>query len=418
MASYRPGTPIIDRRTGQVIGVTGITPGAIYKNGTISGYINPAFHQVRTGVTSPTTQPDTTPFVSREAVVGTEDVRNLPYGTTATNRLATSPTQYPGATAPVASPMLQSFDVQAYIDSQIQAYLEAQKAKPPSTPEEIQKWIYDHYGYMAAYINHPEIGPILQRAAQMEITSEAQLFGMLSATEWWKTTSEVSRRWDYLVNTDPAEAQRQREARGADIRNLAGTLGVGLDGDLNDFSDRAMRAGWSDDQITDYLISLVEGQTAYSEGALGALQNEIRSAAAQFLIDISDVTSSNYARRIASGELTVEGAASVFAQQARARFPWLAETIDRGLTPADFFMPMRDQLARYMEMNPDAIDIMDPKWLGMMEVTDARSGERRAATDFELLSSARGLPEHYKTNYAQSLYADLALGLGQRLGAL
>lgn len=406
-------SPIYDSRTKKLLGYSGPVQGAIYSNGMIVGYQGANTYWKPTSTTLPYTAPKTTTAVS-----GTEDVRNLSYGTTAQNRAATKPNQAPGANTPIASTGIGAFDYKGYLDKQNADYLDATQPKPPSTPEEIQKWIYDHFGYMAAYINDPEIGQILQDAARNEVTSEAQLFGMLSATRWWKTTSEVARKWDYLENTDPAEARRQKEAQAATIRNLAGTLGVGIEGNLDDLAGRMLRAGWTEEQAMDYLVSLVQGETSYTGGTLGSLQNDVRAEAAKYLIDISDQTSSNYARRIASGELTIEGAASVFAQQARARFPWLSESIDKGITPDMYFAPMRDQVARQLEMNVEDIDPMDPKWLDMLEVTDSASGERRGATGYELLGRVRGMNDYYKTNNAQSLYAGLATGLGQRLGVI
>lgn len=398
---------IYDKATGQVVGQTGSVPGAVYRNGFIVGFQGPT-----TTLTKPATSPPA-PFRQTSSVAGTEDVRGLPYGSTSTNRAATTPTQPQTGTSP------QPFNVQAAIDKAVAAALAAAAPQGPQIPvtdEQARKWIFDHYGYMAAYLNHPEVGPILLKAARLGITGESELFGMLSATNWWKTTASSARQWDLLVSTDPATADAQRQARQAEINNRASSLGIELGGDMGSFVEQSLRQGWSADQVVDYLIQRVEGQTRYTQGDLAAIQSQVRANATNYLIDASDETTSWYARRIASGELTYEAANAVFAQQAQARFGWMGDALQKGLTPMDYFRPMIDRAARIMEVNPSDVDPMDPKWLSVLETTDSRTGERRGATDYEMQRTLRTQSGWYDTNSAQDLYAGLSMSLASKFG--
>ena len=62
---------------------------------------------------------------------------------------------------------------------------------PKQSPESFAR---ANYGYLAGFINHPDIGPILKQAAA-EDWDEARLYGAVSATEWWRNTSAAQRTW-------------------------------------------------------------------------------------------------------------------------------------------------------------------------------------------------------------------------------
>jgi uncharacterized protein (DUF2236 family) len=68
--------------------------------------------------------------------------------------------------------------------------------------------------------------------------------------------------------------------------------------------------------------------------------------------------------------------------------------------------PTRDQIAKELELTPDAVDLMDPKWRSMVTTTDPKTNEVRAATLTEVVRSARRAPEWAKTNNSKSLAAN------------
>lgn len=312
---------------------------------------------------------------------------------------------------------LSAAEIQKMIDkavAQAGADVPELEDRAPVTPAEVDAWIRKYYGYMAAYMNHPEVGRVLREAARLEIKDEEQLFGLLYPTNWWKTTNDAQRQWDLLVNTDPATAQRQTLEKTAYIQNRLGILGI--DADAGHIATTALRAGWSDEQITDYMVGLTKGQIDYTRGQLGAHQATVKQLASAYMLHLSGQSAAQYARQMASGELDAAGVQAMFIAQAKQRFNWMIDEIDAGLTPQQFFLPLRDTIAQELEMNPNAIDPMDSEWLRLMEVTDPKTGKTRGATQTEVFDAVRRDPRWWQTNRATDLTANLGMGLMTRFG--
>lgn len=286
--------------------------------------------------------------------------------------------------------------------------------RPPVTDAEVNAWVAEHYGYMSAYLNTPEVGDVIRKAARMGIKDQSQLFGMLYPTKWWQTTSDASRLWQAKVNTDPASAQAAVRAKSAEVTNAAGILGVKVD--AADIAQRALSAGWDQNQLTDYLVGLTKGTNSFSEGQLGAYQSQVVNLAKQYMVQVDKGTAAEYARRIASGELDAQGVAALFQNYAKQRFTWMGSTIDAGLTPLDYFKPLQNTIASQLELNPSDVDPNDPHWLSLMEVRDPKTGLSRGATQTEVFDAARRDPRWWGTNNAQNTVANLGMGLMSKFG--
>lgn len=285
----------------------------------------------------------------------------------------------------------------------------------PASEAEVAKFVNDHYGYMAAYLNHPEIGPILREAARKGLTDRNQLFGMLWRTSWWRSTSNAARQWDLTVNEDPASAQAMRDQRAATVGDEAKMLGLSLSGQqLGSVVEQSLRNGWSPGQITDYLVSLAP-KSRFTEGMLGAYANQVKALASTYLVSVSDSSAASYARRIAAGETSLEGLQAVFANQARSRFTWMADVIDQGVTPMEYLAPVRETIAQELERPVDSVNLMSPEWLGLVEVRDP-SGQVRAATQEEARLAARKRPEWQNTQNATEMMANLGNALASFMG--
>lgn len=285
----------------------------------------------------------------------------------------------------------------------------------PRTAGDIDSYIRTNYPYLAAFLGNPEIGPILRRAAA-EGWDTGRLYGAVQQTEWWRRTSSSAREWEMLIAEDPAEAAARAAEVAAMIQNRARTLGLSMDGSaIAALAADAAKHGWTDAQIVDQLIENVNWATLEG-GDLTALRDTVREIGASFLVGVSDSTAQNYAMRIASGEMTEAGVASIMQAQAASRFPWMQSQIDQGITPRDYMMPVRDAIARELALAPEAVDLMNPEWLGMIETTDPGSGERRAATVDEAVLAARRRPEYWNTDSAQQRMASMSTAIAEVFG--
>lgn len=279
---------------------------------------------------------------------------------------------------------------------------------------EVEAWIRNNYGYFAAFLDNPEVRNVLFSAARND-WGEGEMKGALYATNWWKNTDAAQRTWQRLVAEDPAEARAQVDREAANIQNKARTLGLPMAaGEISRLAHQVVVNGWTSDQYVDALISQVNWNTLEG-GDLTAYRDNVKAIGGQYLVGVSDSTAQNYAMRIASGELTQEGVASIMRKQAKARFGYLSEEIDQGVSVRDYFQPIRDTIARELEMAPEAIDMMDPRWLSMMEKT-GEDGKLRAANTNEVMLSARQQSEWKGTRGAQEMVANMSSLIAQTFG--
>lgn len=271
-------------------------------------------------------------------------------------------------------------------------------------PAETAAVVAAKYGYAAAFLDHPEVGPILQRAAAGG-WGEAELYGAISQTNWWRSSSDNERSWEMLVNEDPATASRVAGEIAAKIQNKARTLGIPLStGQIGDLARTVAKYGWNDEQIVDRLISQASwaGLTA---GDLTARRDEVKALAADYLVSLDDSTAQQYAARIASGEMTMEGVRSTLQRQAQTRYAWMSDVIEQGVSPSMYLAPIRNDIANELEIAVEEVDLMKPEWLGMIEVVDDKTGRTRAATRREATLAARRDPRWKDTSNAQSAAA-------------
>lgn len=124
----------------------------------------------------------------------------------------------------------------------------------PASPEEIDNFVRDNYGFMSWALDHEEIGPILEEAATNG-WSEGRLMGALGETDWWQENSEPHRQWQALEAQDPAEARRQIGNMASQIGEQATSFGLEMSqGELNTLARNALQLGWSDQQIRQNVI--------------------------------------------------------------------------------------------------------------------------------------------------------------------
>jgi len=284
----------------------------------------------------------------------------------------------------------------------------------PGTTQNPDTYARQNYGMLAGFLNHPEIGPILKQAAN-EKWDELKLYGRVTQTNFWKSTSAAARTWWQLQNEDPAEARRLVGQTAATIQNRARTLGLNMSaGQIAGLAAQATQNGWTDAQTVDMLMQQVNWATIES-GDLTALRDDVKAIGSDYLVAVEDGTAQNYAQKIASGEMSMEGVRSAMLKQAKARFGWMADELDSGITVKQYLQPIRDTIARELEMAPEAVDLTDSKWLKMVE-TQGEDGKLRAATMNEAMLAARREPQWANTRNAQETSTQMVSTISKMFG--
>jgi len=197
----------------------------------------------------------------------------------------------------------------------------------------------------------------------------------------------------------------------ATIKNMSESFGIQFDdGAITALATTVVRNDWAQDRLTNYIVGAVGGEGGWDRLKAGSLTKDVdamKALANDNLLGLSDETARHYAQRIASGELDMDTVRQILRDNAKTSYSWAGPAIDSGISVRDFLMPSRDAIADELEMNANDVDLMDPKWLSMMQVADDK-GAVRAATQTELRQRARQDERFKDTTKARDLSADIA----------
>lgn len=208
----------------------------------------------------------------------------------------------------------------------------------------------------------------------------------------------------------PTKAQQYAAAEAA-IRNQAATLGYTTitEPDIKSLARTVVDQNWSGDQLTDRLVNdATRNWGTLGGGTLKAAVDAIKAGAADQLINISDATAQQWAKRLASEEMDTDGLRNLLQAQATARYGWAADVIASGITMSDFLAPSRDRIAQELEMNPEEISLLDARIMDMVTVVDDKN-QRRVASDTELIRNARKDERWKSTGNARNTMSQAAM---------
>lgn len=184
------------------------------------------------------------------------------------------------------------------------------------------------------------------------------------------------------------------------ITSAATRFGIALDqATVQRLARDATTNNWTDQQITQQMLSGITSSSQLSEGTITGTRDAIIGSARNFLLPMSEQSATDIALRQLRGELDEAGIASMFKAQAKANFSFIGDLIDQGLTPMDYFTPGRERLAMELEMNPEDIDLMQSDWVDALTMVE--NGQRRGATYTEIARKARTRSEWAQTENAQ-----------------
>lgn len=201
----------------------------------------------------------------------------------------------------------------------------------------------------------------------------------------------------------------------AEITNRAGVLGIKMNPEqIYALATRTVDQNLSTAEVVDAVVAQSDWATNTS-GEMTASVDAVRSLGKRYLVSISDDTARDYSRRIASGELTMDGVQSAVMAQARLANPWMQDVIDSGQSPLDVLLPTRDKIAKSLGINASEIDLMDPKYSKMMTVENS-DGSVRLANDRELQRNIRSDRQWAKSEEATNVMTGIAQAVAQVFG--
>lgn len=272
------------------------------------------------------------------------------------------------------------------------------------------------YGYLAAYLDHPEVGPILRQAGSGGWTQE-RLQAELHKTAWWQNTSASQREWDLLWRTDPQEAKRRQEGRAAELRSISGQLGLSYsESEIWYMAGMSLSLNSSQEEMRQGLFAQLQYQPGQAaRGTTGVTMAQVKARASDYGLPMSDQAAFDWAKRVGAGLETNEGVEAYLREQAKGRYSWLAADIDRGATVRQIMDPIIQQTAQLLEVDPHTIDLTDSRFSAMIDHVDA-SNTRRAMTLAEAATYARSREEWQNTENARQAAANAAESLLRTFG--
>jgi hypothetical protein len=276
-----------------------------------------------------------------------------------------------------------------------------------------------NYGYLAAFLSMPEVGPILIKAAKGGWDSN-KLLGALTPTKWWKTTTASARTFDAERKLDPATNSRKITNAAAAIGAQATKDGLSVSAaSLRYIAMNSLRFGWTSDQITQAL-----GHQFHYNPAAKTQQpvvDQIKQLADQYLVPISPANMQKWGSQLIGGQIDANNLEGYIKAQAKSLFPTLGNAIDSGVTVKQYVSPYA-QLAVQNGVAAGEQDInwMDPKWQQALFQVDPKTGQRTAMNlaDWQAKIRTDSAFGYSKTPQAQQLGAQMVTAIGKTFGEI
>lgn len=289
---------------------------------------------------------------------------------------------------------------------------------PPRNQQEIREAIIRNYGYFAAFMNEPEIGNLLTQGA-MEGWDLAVLQGHLYNTNWWRTKGANEREWIRLTSEDPASAERKRQERQAELRDLSNQIGLRLGDDwLRNMGEDSLKFGWGEAELRDMLATHINIFTAWNEGQVKTLFNRSKDLGGEYFVKSSDDQHLKFAIDVVKGDYTEEDMVGWYRDQAKSKYAHLAKVVDQGVTLKQYFDPHRQQISDLLEVAGEGIDFLnDDRWRRVV-TTHNEDGTARAMTLGEVADYTRSLADWRKTKNARASAAQMGKYLMETFGAI
>lgn len=297
-----------------------------------------------------------------------------------------------------------------------------QPTQPAVSDAALRDYVRRSYPDAAPWLNHPELGPILMRAAREQWDS-AKLRGAISATKWWKATSEQQRSWDALKISDPASVQARIVASEWQIRRLAQQIGVALDAQtIRLYATNLNRNGWAPEQVqeaiaTKFSLAAPAGTPGSGQTTVGGL----KALASQYGVVVSDPALEQWTRQILGGTRTDDDFRTYLVGLAKGAYKGneaIAKALDAGQTIRQLTDPYAQQVAQLLGVSPDLIDWDDPRYSRFLHTYDPQGKEFRPMTLDEVRTTIKSKAEYgyVNTTAGRQDAARWATGIAERLG--
>ena len=314
-------------------------------------------------------------------------------------------------------------DYSAAVVAKMDGVVEGTSSTPtgsPATPAEIEQLVREKYPEYSFLLNDPQIREILMEAADpARGLDDTTLLSRIRATDWYQKNAQSARQWETLVNTDPATAADRVDKALLELRRRATQMGVtATDEELRALAERSLKYGYGEIELTQELADLMLGDAP--AGATYSTLTQMRAMAKSYMVNVSEDELLRWAQGIVSGDAVIDDFQKSLTEMARAKFNGNAQMvgmIDAGMSPESFFADHKAMLAREWDLTPQQIDLLDPKWAGVLQTKDDK-GVLRPMDLNEARKYARSQEGWDKTSVGRETTSNSILELLSKFGEI
>jgi hypothetical protein len=266
----------------------------------------------------------------------------------------------------------------------------------------------------------PELGQIADQVVSAGRAGDAAYVnGLLQNTNWWRTTSAAYRDFFQKQATNPADYSfttpgSLASQKFAEVMNTSAGLGVQLTADQGrELAINDLKYGWNAQQLQASIGAVVTPQDA------GAVFQQLQAQNGAYLLPTNPTTLESWARNIAGGTQTLQQYDAYLKSQASEKWTGLAPQIAQGNTPNQLIDNLRQEAAKTMEVQPNALDFVNnPTYSKILDFTPPGSTVHRIMTVSEMDQYLKDLPAYGYTQNARDAQAGLAQTLAQTFGKM
>lgn len=229
------------------------------------------------------------------------------------------------------------------------------------------------YGFVKAFLDdHPRIGRLVRKAVKEQWTPE-RFQTEIQDTSWWRDRANSQRKAEVLEANDPGEWSRMVSAMEAQVRVEIGQMGIDYsDAEIKKYAESAVRNGYSAQEVTSYLAGHGALDVDDADGAASVTVDAFRQMAAMYGLKMSDSTLTAKVREaLGSGNASgfISGYEDTLREQAKMMYPSIADKLDT-MSLRDIASPFLETAAQELGVDPNSLDLTDPKWTRMFRSQD------------------------------------------------
>ena len=231
------------------------------------------------------------------------------------------------------------------------------------------------------------------------------LMGVVEGSSWWQNTAEPLRDYELFRAKDPASFKEQLKITGQDAQQTAWSLGgwnnasfFGTHGHdyIGDIAKEKEKNGWTAEQLASRISrDSMAIENAPQQGLIFDTMQDIEAYARAMVVNMPIAKIREFAHRVNSvggmfadddpntfkdesrfmmfGSMTMQDVKSYINGLAETKFGKVTDVnglVNKGLTISDSLQDFTGEIAKFLELDPNRIDLSGFKWDDLVKGTD------------------------------------------------